>query len=689
VIRTSGASRILLICILGAAVSCRRAPNSSTVQGSISEGSDYLWPNATVSVCWETTPYDPDFAKFAKLRQTIQQLVTSEYARADFRFTGWGNCETASRGLRVARAPDNSGGRVEAFGQRGDGLFGGVKIMMQVQKSEGCPNPEYCVLTNALHEFGHAIGLRHEANRRDSPCAEDQTGGMGEEVVGMLPMTPYDPQSIMNYCSNMTGWRSARPPHLSDGDIATIKAYYAGGANPRQDACRRDGHSWVAEGSGACCLQSPGGRVPTERTYEFCQSGPGIDNGQRQLVGKAVDVAVPTLQWRPELAIIRCADGERVGDPMPASSAPTGGNGAAGASLGGYRFVLKQGAEMGSQKIECSGVDFFDRREQNQATRVARFEFNPARTFDIPSAPERIDLSGSSPTIHPVRNGVVESGSGSEPGSASDTPNAQPIVPDKDGGLYISLQGIDPQVQVVGGKLTCDGEVIRASANAKHAANSSEIYFLLPLDKSGRQLNCQELSALLVKPQGQPGGPSRAPSTQSVMQVTFRSPLVMKLGRVGYTTSVTVPQCVLDELNNLPTPAPSTGNSQSSPGNPSAGPSSPDLASVQPSEPMAEPGSTPAEQQQSPSEPPPPSATQPEAQSSVPADVTAALQAAGAGSISMASYPCSMNEGKPWFTDPTAVYADEQTGTIWTCRGDQVWVGQCGAGVSKTPAACM
>jgi hypothetical protein len=67
----------------------------------------------------------------------------------------------------------------------------------------------------------------------------------------------------------------------------------------------------------------------------------------------------------------------------------------------------------------------------------------------------------------------------------------------------------------------------------------------------------------------------------------------------------------------------------------------------------------------------------------------AALQAAGAGSIEMANYPCSMNEGKPWFTDPTAVYTDEQAGTVWTCRGDQVWVGPCAAGVSKTPAACL
>jgi hypothetical protein len=256
-------------------------------------------------------------------------------------------------------------------------------------------------------------------------------------------------------------------------------------------------------------------------------------------------------------------------------------------------------------------------------------------------------------------------------------------VPDKDGGLYISLQGLDPATRVVGGKLTCDGEVVQASANAKHVANSSEVFFLLPLDKSGRQITCQELRALLVKQQGRSTPPMR-----SIMHVTFRSPLVLKLGRVGYTTSVAVPQCVLDELNNVPTPAASAGNSQAYPANPSPVPSNTHPAAVQPSDPQADPSSAPPEQQQSPSEPATPQ-TQPEPLSTVPADVVAALQAARADDISMAGYPCSMNQGKPWFTDPTAVYADEQAGTVWTCRGDQVWVGQCAAGVSRDPAACL
>jgi hypothetical protein len=73
---------------------------------------------------------------------------------------------------------------------------------------------------------------------------------------------------------------------------------------------------------------------------------------------------------------------------------------------------------------------------------------------------------------------------------------------------------------------------------------------------------------------------------------------------------------------------------------------------------------------------------------SAPGDVVQALRASGAQAISSAGTYCNDFKGKPWFTNPTAVYADEYRGFVWTCRGVQVWQGACPKGANKTTASC-
>ncbi len=52
----------------------------------------------------------------------------------------------------------------------------------------------------ALHEFGHALGLLHEHERLDAPDCEQSDGSRIIEDEEHTYVTPYDSDSIMNYC---------------------------------------------------------------------------------------------------------------------------------------------------------------------------------------------------------------------------------------------------------------------------------------------------------------------------------------------------------------------------------------------------------------------------------------------------------------------------------------------------------
>ena len=184
---------------------------------------DWLWDKKELSVCWENGN-DKNNGK-----QLTQDIVTSEFAKVGFNFTGWKTCDSNGANIRI-EVGDSLWPRVNAIGKNLNNVTGGMKLTFTFDRAGPtgwayrCKvNENYrdnCIRNYALHEFGHVVGLAHEANRDDSRCS--QTTSHNVIAVG-----EYDEDSIMNYCANGTYIQNNLVPKLSDGDIAGINQLYA------------------------------------------------------------------------------------------------------------------------------------------------------------------------------------------------------------------------------------------------------------------------------------------------------------------------------------------------------------------------------------------------------------------------------------------------------------------------------
>jgi hypothetical protein len=239
-------------------ISCQNLQEKqSQLTGYVTYDRSTLWPSKKIPVCWEMSSNITDGDK-----TIVMDSVKNAYQQAGFEFTGWDDCKNDSRGIRIAEASSKDGfPKTAAFGAFVNGVRSGIKLEFKFESfypvcKTSSKRREECVAATAVHEFGHALGLRHEANRPDGSCKSfDQVGGQGEDFA--LPIGAYDPVSIMNYCHLVEIYQKGGDPNLSKGDLDTLDIYYSS-ANQIPDFsghCASRGGSWSSVHS--CCNITP------------------------------------------------------------------------------------------------------------------------------------------------------------------------------------------------------------------------------------------------------------------------------------------------------------------------------------------------------------------------------------------------------------------------------------------------
>ena len=222
-------------------------------EDALSAKSVNIWPTPSVAVCWDS-PATTYATEKARARAAVER---SWEAFSGFDTYYWGSCADYQQNLVQSAVRIKIEPNIRAGSVLGTGLMyiTGPSMWIEPISTSQCSsgtNAE-CFDMTVIHEFGHALAFAHEQNRPDTPqwCLDspqyEDNGHPGD-----LLLTPWDENSIMNYCS---------PIYTNAGFLTRWDMY---GAQSLYGPARQ--RHWLV-GFASKCLAPDGALTPLARMF--------------------------------------------------------------------------------------------------------------------------------------------------------------------------------------------------------------------------------------------------------------------------------------------------------------------------------------------------------------------------------------------------------------------------------------